>query len=154
MLPVLLTILLLTLEHTSEGIEYHVKPTDPEVTQCPGQPCQTLAEYLENKTWDYSSHAKVVIMPGHHRVTQSFLVIFAFNFTLLGGISDNHTLHDTRPILHVASIGLKLPSIWTWLESLSSNLMNWKSSLGHPSSLPTCWPCESVRLLYTVHAVG
>jgi len=46
------TILLLALDHTSEGIEYHVKPTGPEVTQCPGQPCQTLAEYLENSTWD------------------------------------------------------------------------------------------------------
>ena len=107
MLPVLLTILLLTLEHTLRALStMSNQPTQkgPEVTQCPGQPCQTLAEYLENKTWDYSSHAKVVIMPGHHRVTQSFLVIFAFNFTLLGGISDNHTLHDTRPILHVASI--------------------------------------------------
>jgi len=47
MLPMLLTILLLSLELTCEGIEYHVKPTDPEVTQCPGQPCQALAEYLE-----------------------------------------------------------------------------------------------------------
>jgi len=28
-LPVLLTILLLILEHTSDSIEYHVKPTDP-----------------------------------------------------------------------------------------------------------------------------
>ena len=72
-------ILLLALEHTSEGIEYHVKSTDPEVTQCPGQPCHTLAEYLENKTWDYTFHTRVVFMPGNHRVAQSFLVRFAFN---------------------------------------------------------------------------
>ena len=58
-LPVLLTILLLVLDHTSEGIEYHVKPTDPEVTQCPGQPCQTLAEY---STWDFFS-CQVCIQP-------------------------------------------------------------------------------------------
>ena len=46
LLPVLLMFLLLALEHTSEGIKYHVKPTDPEVAQCPGQPCHTLAEYM------------------------------------------------------------------------------------------------------------
>ena len=33
-----------------------------------------------------------------------FLVRFAFNLTLLGSTSSNHTLHDTRPILHIASI--------------------------------------------------
>ena len=104
MFPVLLMILLLALYHTSEGIEYHVKPTDPEVTQCPGQPCQTLAEYLENKTWDYTLHARVVFMPGNHRVTQLFFVKLAFNLTLLGSTSVNHTLHDSRPILHIASI--------------------------------------------------
>ena len=104
MLPVLLMILLLALDHTSEGIEYHVKPTDPEVTQCPVQPCQTLAEYLENSTWDSTTHARVVFMPGHHRVARSFSVRFAFNLTLLGSTSVNHTLHDTRPILHIASI--------------------------------------------------
>jgi len=103
-LPVLLTILLLALDHTSEGIEYHVKPTDPEVTQCPGQPCQTLAEYMENTTWDYTSHSKVVFMPGHHRVARSFLVRFAVNLTMLGSTSVNHTLHDTCPTLHIASI--------------------------------------------------
>jgi len=104
MLPMLLTILLLALDHTSEGTDYHVKPTDPEVTQCPSQPCQTLAEYLENSTWDYTSHARVVIMPGHHRVPQLFLVRVAFNLTLLGSTSVNHTLDNTRPILHIASI--------------------------------------------------
>ena len=104
MLPVFFTILLLSLELTCEGIEYHVKPTDSEVTQCPGQPCQTLAEYLENKTWDYTSHARVVIMPGHHRVAQLFLVRLAFNFTLLGSTRVNHTPQDTRPILHIARI--------------------------------------------------
>ena len=83
-LPMLLTILFLALDHTSEGIEYHVKPTDPEVTQCPRQPCQTLAEYLENKTWDNTSHARVMFMPGHHRVNQSFFIRFAVNLTLLG----------------------------------------------------------------------
>jgi len=61
MFPVLLMILLLALYHTSEGIEYHVKPTDPEVAQCPGQPCQTLVEYLENSTWDDTSHSKVTL---------------------------------------------------------------------------------------------
>jgi len=96
--------LLLALYHTSEGIEYHVKPTDPEVTQCPVQPCQTLAEYLENSTWDNTTHARVVFMPGHHRVTRSFRVRYAFSLTLLGSTSVNHTLHDTRPILHIASI--------------------------------------------------
>ena len=104
MFPVLLMFLLLALYHTSEGIEYHVKPTDPEVPQCPGQPCQTLAEYLENSTWDYISHSKVAIMPGHHRVPGSFHVRFAFNLTLFGSTRVNHTLHDTRPILHIASI--------------------------------------------------
>ena len=104
MLPVFFTILLLSLELTCEGIEYHVKPTDSEVTQCPGQPCQTLAEYLENKTWDYTSHARVVIMPGHHRVAQLFLVRLAFNLTLLGSTRVNHTPQDTRPILHIARI--------------------------------------------------
>ena len=102
--PMLLMILLLALDHTSEGVEYHVKPTDTEVTQCPGQLCHTLAEYLENSTCDYISHARVVIMPGYHRVTQLFLVRFAFNLTLLGSTSVNRTLHDTRPILHIASI--------------------------------------------------
>jgi len=102
-LPVF-TILLLALDHTSEGIEYHVKPTGPEVTQCPGQPCQTLAEYLENSTWDNTSHSKVLFMPGHHRVAQLFFLWYAVNLTLLGSTSSNHTLHDTRPILHIASI--------------------------------------------------
>ena len=100
MLP---TVLFQALEHTSEGIEYHVKSTDPEVTQCPVQPCQTLAEYLENSTWDNTTHARVVIMPGHHRVAQLFLVRFAFNLTLLGSTSVNNTLHGTLPILHIAS---------------------------------------------------
>jgi len=104
MLPMLLAILLLALDHTSEGIEYHVKPTDPEVAQCPVQPCQTLAEYLENSTWDNTSHARVVFMPGHHRVAQSFHVRYAFNLVLLGSTSSNHALHDTRPILHISSI--------------------------------------------------
>jgi len=66
--------------------------------------CQTLAEYLENKTWDYTSYARVVIMPGHHRVAQLFLVRLAFNFTLLGSTRVNHTPQDTRPILHIARI--------------------------------------------------
>jgi len=43
-------------------------------------------------------------MPGHHRIAQSFLVRSAFNLTLLGSTSVNHALHDTRPILHIASI--------------------------------------------------
>jgi len=115
MLPVLLTILLLALEHTSEGIKYHVKPTDPEVAQCPGQPCRTLAEYLESKAWDFTFHANVVFMPGHHRVTQPFFIRFAFNLTLLGSTSVNHTLHDTHPILHIDSI---------WFDAVTNlNLM-------------------------------
>ena len=87
-LSVLLMILLLALEHTSEGIEYHVKPTDREFTQCPGQHCHTLAEYLENKTWDYTYHARVMFMPG---VTQSFSIRSAFNLTLLGSIQVSTT---------------------------------------------------------------
>jgi len=76
-----------------------------EVTQCPGQPCQTLAEYLEKKSWDHTSHAKVVFSClDITRVAQLFLVRFAFNLTLLGSTSVNHTLHDTCPILHVASV--------------------------------------------------
>jgi len=43
-------------------------------------------------------------MPGHHRVAQLFLVRVAFNLTLLGSTSVNHSLHNTRPILHIASI--------------------------------------------------
>jgi len=43
-------------------------------------------------------------MPGHHRVVRSFRVRYAFNLTLLGSTSSNHTLHDTRPVLHIASI--------------------------------------------------
>jgi len=59
---------------------------------------------LGNSTWDCTTHARVVFMPGHHRVAQSFLVWYAFNLTLLGSTSSNHTLHDTRHILHIASI--------------------------------------------------
>ena len=104
MIPVMLVIIVLALEHTSEGIEYHVKPSDPEVTQCPGEPCHTLAEYLVNKTWDYTANAKVVFMTGHHRATHFFWVQGAFNFTLLGSTSVNHTHDITRPILNIVSI--------------------------------------------------
>jgi len=111
MLP---TVLFQALEHTSEGIKYHVRSTDPEVTQCPVQPCQTLAEYLENSTWDNTFHARVVIMPGHHRVAQLFIVRFAFNLTLLGSTRVNHTIHGTHPILYIASIifSFRLSYIW------------------------------------------
>jgi len=70
------TILFQALEHNSEGIEYHVKSTDPEVTQCPSQSCQTLAEYLEKNLGTTLPMLKLCF---HARTSQSTSVTYSLS---------------------------------------------------------------------------
>ena len=143
-LPVLLTILLLILEHTSEGI---VSTMSNQLIHKLHSVLVSLVRHWLN-TWKIAPGTRPPIIlklcscpDMQHRVPRSFLVRFNLRSTLLCLVVQAATktmfimTHSLSYIL--LPFGFRMSSIWIWLESLSSNLMNWKRSLLRPSSLPT-----------------
>ena len=73
------------------AVGYFVKPTQPANSSCPGQPCLTLAEYINNTEYYFRSNNNSVFwfLSGRHHISSPVVVTDAYNVTLNYGEKDN-----------------------------------------------------------------
>ena len=92
----LLLATVLTALSSSEATEYYVKPTEPQDTPCPADPCYTLEEYAENATryFTYVSNVSVRLLPGIHEIKTSLTFCNVNNLEFLA-YNDTTTYNGT-----------------------------------------------------------
>ena len=64
---------------------YYVKPTND--TQCPGEPCLTLSQYIQESGKYFISNTTMLFLPGEHQLDSTFLVENVASFALHGDTS-------------------------------------------------------------------
>ena len=64
---------------------YYVKPTND--TPCPGEPCLTLSQYIQESGKYFISNATMLFLPGEHQLDSTFLVENVASFALEGDTS-------------------------------------------------------------------
>ena len=64
---------------------YYVKPTND--TQCPGEPCLTLSQYIQESGKYFISNTTMLFLPGEHQLDSTFLVENVASFALQGDTS-------------------------------------------------------------------
>ena len=70
-----LTLLGVLIPIPTESVVYYVAPTEHQVSDCPGEPCQTLNYYLFNEDSYFSSDKisiTMVFLPGNHTTLPSY----------------------------------------------------------------------------------
>ena len=65
----------------NSSINYVTNASD---VPCPGEPCRTLSEYLEQPTQYFASDVTFVFLPGNHTIQNSLLVADIASLSLLG----------------------------------------------------------------------
>jgi hypothetical protein len=66
-----LLFVLYSLPSCSTENTYYVTPT-PD-TQCPGEPCHTLSQYVEQDFKKFDSNTTLVFLPGDHTLNHTIL---------------------------------------------------------------------------------
>ena len=79
-----LLLLLATVISQCGTTEYYVKPTDPTNTSCPGQPCLTLNQYINNSSHYIQSNVVFIFLPGKHVIDRLLQIRNVENVTLKG----------------------------------------------------------------------
>ena len=64
---------------------YYVKPTND--TQCPGEPCLTLSQYIQESGKYFISNTTMLFLPGEHELDSTFLVENVTSLALQGNTS-------------------------------------------------------------------
>ena len=79
--------LLAVLPHSVLAVHhtYYVKPTND--TQCPGEPCLTLSQYIQESGKYFISNTTMLFLPGEHQLDSTFLVYSVTSFALQGDTS-------------------------------------------------------------------
>ena len=79
-----LLLLLATVISQCGATEYYVRPTEPTNTSCPGQPCLTLNQYIENSSSYILSNVMFKFLPGKHVIKRPLEIRNIQNVTLKG----------------------------------------------------------------------
>ena len=77
-----LLLLLATVISQCGATEYYVRPTEPTNTSCPGQPCLTLNQYINNSSHYIQSNVVVTFLPGKHVLERPLEIRNVDNVTL------------------------------------------------------------------------
>ena len=77
-----LLFLLLTVQLVCSETEYYVRPTEPNGTACPGQPCLTLNEYTNDTDRYIKSNMVFTFLPGKHYMDRPLQIGHVQNITL------------------------------------------------------------------------
>ena len=75
------------LVRVSVATQYFVKPTnEANNNSCPGQPCLTLAQYINNTEHYFKSnnHSLFWFLSGEHHISSPMIITGAYNVTLMG----------------------------------------------------------------------
>ena len=67
--------------------EYYVRPTEPTNTACPGQPCLTLRQYINDSDHYFQSNTVFKFLSGTHHMDRPLIIENVHNL-LLEGYSD------------------------------------------------------------------
>ena len=81
----LLAVLQTSLLSAHANNTYYVKPTND--TQCPGEPCLTLSQYIQESGRYFVSNTTMLFLPGEHQLDSTFLVENVASFALQGDTS-------------------------------------------------------------------
>ena len=79
-----LLLLLATVIFQCGATEYYVRPTEPTNTSCPGQPCLTLNQYINNSSHYIQSNVVFTFLPGKHVIERLLEIRNVENVTLKG----------------------------------------------------------------------
>ena len=76
-------ILLLPVPYLCGATEYYVRPTEPTITSCPGQPCLTFSQYINDSDHYFRSNTVFRFQSGIHQVNASVSIRNVHNISLL-----------------------------------------------------------------------
>ena len=62
--------------------EYYVRPNEPTNTSCPGQPCLTLSQYINDSVHYFQSNAVFQFLPGTHHIYRPLIIGNIHNLSL------------------------------------------------------------------------
>ncbi len=62
--------------------EYYVRPTEPTNTSCPGQPCLTLSQYVNDSDHYFKSNTEFKFLPGTHQMDRPVVIRDVQNVTM------------------------------------------------------------------------
>ena len=84
-----LFLILALISSLSEATEYYVRPTEPSNASCPGQPCLTLSQYINDSEHFFKSNAVFKFLPGTHSIDHPVIIHDVQNVSLIQERSDN-----------------------------------------------------------------
>ena len=108
-----LLFLLLTVQLVCSETEYYVRPTEPNGTACPGQPCRTLNEYTNDTDHYIKSNTMFIFLPGKHHMERPLQIAHVQNVTLKSADNETGQILLVPPChceVHDHCIELKLPA--------------------------------------------
>ena len=76
-------VLLLPVPYLCGATEYYVRPTEPTNTSCPGQPCLTFSQYINDSDHYFRSNTVFRFQSGIHQVNASVSIRNAHNISLM-----------------------------------------------------------------------
>jgi len=113
----MLVVLLLQVTQSYCGpAEYYVRPPKLPETQCPGEPCLTLEDYVKNSTEYLNNDTTVIFLHGTHLLSEPLVVSHVNSLTLVGF---NATYSPTDPDITVSCNGKSSYIQFTFVQSLS-----------------------------------
>lgn len=84
----------------TEATELYVLPSGSPISTCPGQPCQSLAQYTESLPF-YGSDTVFKFLPGTHYVSNPLVFANAHNVSVIGSPT---TFESEWPVLRIHSL--------------------------------------------------
>ena len=80
---VITIVLLLPVPYLCGATEYYVRPTEPTNTSCPGQPCLTFSQYINDSDHYFMSNTVFRFQSGIHQVNASVSIRNLHNISLI-----------------------------------------------------------------------
>ena len=138
-MSVYLLLSLLAVVQVCSATEYYVRPTEPTVTTCPGQPCLTLNEYTNNTDHYIKSNAVLTFLPGKHHMDRPIEIRDVHNLTLKSTGNEN-----IQPQL-VPQFSCEIHGRCLDINYTITARNRIANSRSEPRSVPVC--CSAVHLI-------
>ena len=97
---VLCLALLVSVSGVNSSRQFYVRPTSDPTSVCPGKPCFTLDQYVENSDTYITSNTVFKLLPGQHDLIQPFVAQTIENITIEGQLEAKLTVIQLQNFIH------------------------------------------------------
>ena len=88
--------LLATVSGVNSSRQLYVRSISDLTSVCPGEPCLTLDQYVENCDTYVTSNTEFLLLPGQHNLTHPFVARDVHNITIKAKKQDKIDVHYTQ----------------------------------------------------------